>query len=56
MIERHIVSRTFLDVGHVPNDQSDGRKRQRDHAAWEIHPDETNRSMIFLLALRCAYS
>ena len=33
-----VVGKPFFDVGHAQKDQSNRRKRQPDHAAWEIHP------------------
>jgi len=33
-----VVGRAFFDIDHALKDQSNRRKRQPDHAAWEIHP------------------
>jgi hypothetical protein len=33
-----VVGKAFFDVGHALKDQSNRRKRQPNHAAWEIHP------------------
>jgi hypothetical protein len=33
-----VVGKAFFDIGHAPKDQSNRRKRQPGHAAWEIHP------------------
>jgi hypothetical protein len=33
-----VIGKAYFDVGHALKDQSNRRKRQPDHAAWEIHP------------------
>jgi len=33
-----VIGKAFFDVGHSLKNQSNSRKRQPDHAAWEIHP------------------
>jgi hypothetical protein len=33
-----VVGKAYFDIGHALKDQSNRRKRQPGHAAWEIHP------------------
>jgi len=33
-----VVGKAYFDIGHTLKDQSNRRKRQPGHAAWEIHP------------------